>query len=121
LESTLLANIITAIIGLPFLCRSVPNTSGWFLLLILGVFQLGIPYVFYSAAIKKATALEAVLISIVEPILNPLLVFLALGEAPGIYALLGGAIVLASITLKCVLTILPLRIVTEDNKEQPLD
>jgi drug/metabolite transporter (DMT)-like permease len=118
LESTLLANIITAIIGLPFLCRSVPSTSGWLFLLILGVLQLGIPYIFYSAAIKKATALEAVLISIVEPILNPVLVFLVLGEAPGIYALLGGAIVLVSITLKCVLTIMPLKIVTENEEEQ---
>ena len=121
LESTLLANIITAIIGLPFLCRSVPSTSGWIFLLILGVFQLGIPHILYSAAIKKATALEAVLISIVEPILNPVLVFLALGEAPGIFALLGGTIVLVSITLKCVLTIMPLKTVTEDKKEQTLE
>jgi len=121
LESALLANIITALIGLPFLCRSVPSTSGWLFLLILGVFQLGIPHILYSSAIKKATALEAVLISIVEPILNPVLVFLALGEAPGIYALLGGAIVLVSITLKCVLTIIPLKIVSEDKKEQPLE
>ena len=121
LESALLANIITALIGLPFLCRSVPSTSGWLFLLILGVFQLGIPHILYSSAIKKATALEAVLISIVEPILNPVLVFLVLGEAPGIYALLGGAIVLVSITLKCVLTIIPLKIVSEDKKEQPLE
>lgn len=117
-ESILLGNIITAIVGLPFLCRSAPSTSGWLYLLILGVFQLGIPYIVYSAAIKKATALEAVLIAIVEPILNPVLVFLVLGEVPGLYAVLGGAIVLVSITLKCVFTILPLKIVTENKEEQ---
>ena len=99
----------------------LPSTSGWIFLLILGVFQLGIPHILYSAAIKKATALEAVLISIVEPILNPVLVFMALGEAPGIFALLGGTIVLVSITLKCVLTIMPLKTVTEDKKEQTLE
>lgn len=121
LESTLLGNIITAIIGIPFLFRSAPSTSGWIFLLILGVFQLGIPYVLYSAGIKKATALEAVLIAIVEPILNPVLVFLVLGEVPGLYALIGGAIVLVSITLKCVLTIMPLKIVTEGKDGQPLE
>ena len=121
LESTLLGNIITAIIGIPFLFLSAPSTSGWIFLLILGVFQLGIPYVLYSAGIKKATALEAVLIAIVEPILNPVLVFLVLGEVPGLYALIGGAIVLVSITLKCVLTIMPLKIVTEDKEGQPLE
>lgn len=121
LESTLLGNIITAIIGIPFLLRSAPSTSGWIFLLILGVFQLGIPYVLYSAGIKKATALEAVLIAIVEPVLNPLLVFFVLGEVPGLYALIGGAIVLVSITLKCVLTIMPLKIVTEDKEEKPLE
>ncbi len=121
LESTLLGNIITTIVGLPFLCRSVPSASGWLFLLILGVFQLGIPYIFYSAAIKKATALEAVLISIVEPILNPVLVFLMLGEAPGLPALIGGAIVLISITLKCVITIMPLKTESENGEGQPYD
>ncbi len=121
LESTLMGNIITTLVGLPFLFRSVPSASGWFWLLILGVFQLGIPYVLYSTAIKKATALEAVLISIVEPILNPVLVFLMLGEAPGIYALIGGTIVLTSITLKCVLTIMPLKTVTENEGEKEYD
>lgn len=118
LESALLGNILTAVIGLPFLIRSTPNASGWIYLLILGIFQLGIPYVFYSAAIKKATALEAVLIAIIEPILNPVWVFLILGEVPGLSALIGGAIVLAAVTLKCVFTVIPLNVILGREKEQ---
>jgi len=101
LESVLLGNLITSIIGLPFLHSSLPDATGWIFLVILGVVQLGLPYVLYSAAIKKATALEAVLIPVIEPILNPVWVFLILGEVPGIPALIGGAIVLIAITFKC--------------------
>jgi drug/metabolite transporter (DMT)-like permease len=120
-ESALLGNIITAIIGLPFLCRSTPSSSGWLYLLILGVFQLGIPYVFYSTAIKNATALEAVLIAVIEPILNPIWVFLILGEIPGLSALIGGVIVLASVTLKCVFTVMPLKTILGNKKGQAIE
>jgi len=116
MESILLGNIFTAIIGLPFMYQSAPSPSGWIYLLILGVFQLGIPYIFYAAAIKNATALEAVLIPVIEPILNPVWVFLILGEIPGSLALIGGAIVLISITLKCVFAIVPLKTILDSIK-----
>jgi len=107
LESILLGNLLTATIGLPFLSRSVPNASGWACLMILGVVQLGIPYILYSKAIKHVTALEAILISVIEPLLNPIWVFLMLGEVPGPLALIGGPIVLVAITVRCVLAALP--------------
>jgi drug/metabolite transporter (DMT)-like permease len=118
MESILLGNLFTAIIGLPFLYQSAPSPSGWIYLLILGVFQLGIPYVFYTVAIKNVTALEAVLIPVIEPILNPVWVFMILGEIPGPSALIGGAIVLISITLKCVFTIVPLKTILGNKKGQ---
>ena len=110
LESILLGNILTAAIGLPFLSRSVPNAYGWVCLVILGVVQLGIPYILFSKAIKHVTALEAILISVIEPLLNPIWVFLMLGEAPGPLALIGGPIVLVAITVRCVLAALPSKI-----------
>lgn len=107
LESILLGNLLTAAIGLPFLSRSVPNASGWVCLVILGVVQLGIPYILYSKAIKHVTALEAILIPVIEPLLNPVWVLLMLGETPGPLALIGGLIVLTAITVRCVLAVLP--------------
>lgn len=107
LESILLGNLITAAIGLPFLSHSMPNASGWICLVILGVVQLGIPYILYSKAIVHVTALEAILIPVIEPLLNPVWVFLMLGEAPGHLALIGGLIVLIAITVRCVLAALP--------------
>ena len=107
LESILLGNLLTAAIGLPFLSRSVPNATGWLCLVILGVVQLGIPYILYSKAIKHVTAMEAILIPVIEPLLNPVWVLLMLGEAPGPLSLIGGLIVLTAITVRCVLAALP--------------
>ena len=63
------------------------------ILLFLGIFQLGIPFILYGYAIVRLPALEVVLISTLEPILNPLWVFLFNGELPGPMAIVGGAIV----------------------------
>ncbi|HBE77950.1 MAG TPA: EamA family transporter [Firmicutes bacterium] len=107
LESVILGNIITALIGLPFMLQSAPaGTFSWLYLIILGVFQLGISYILYTLAIRHVTALEAILIPIIEPILNPLWVFLVMGEAPGVWALVGGFIVLVSITGRCLIVAL---------------
>lgn len=103
LESVLLGNILTAIIGIPFMFSSTITTDGLLMLLIMGVVQLGIPYILYSMAIKHVTALEAILIPIIEPILNPVWVFILIGEIPGPWAIVGGVIVVSAVTVRCVL------------------
>lgn len=103
IESVLLGNVLTALVGIPFYLQSPPGFNGWLGLALLGVIQLGLSYILYSAAIKKVTALEAILIPVIEPILNPLWVFFLLGETPGHWALLGGLIVLVSVTTRCLL------------------
>lgn len=99
LESVLLGNLLTAMIGVPFMFQGpFPDVSGWIALSILGLFQLGISYILYSSAIKHVTALEAILVPVIEPLLNPFWVFCLLGERPGPWALVGGVIVLFAIT-----------------------
>jgi drug/metabolite transporter (DMT)-like permease len=104
LESVLLGNILTALVGLPFiLAQPVLSLAGWGAIVVLGVFQLGLSYVLYTVAIKFVTALDGILIPVVEPILNPVWVLLFLGEAPGPWALAGGLIVLVAVTVRCLL------------------
>jgi drug/metabolite transporter (DMT)-like permease len=102
LESVLLGNILTALIGVPFMFRATPSASSWAGLILLGVFQTGLSYALYSMAIKHVAAVEAILIQTVEAVLNPVWVFLLMGETPGPWAFLGGFIVLVSVTVRCV-------------------
>ncbi len=103
LESIILGNLLSFLIGVPALwtAPALPAT-GWLALGLLGVVQLGLAYLLYAKAIKHVTALEAVLIPVIEPILNPVWVMIAVGERPSPLALLGGAIVLGAVTLRAV-------------------
>jgi len=104
LESLILGNILTGIIGLPFIIDSgIPSQQSMIALLVLGIFQLGIPYILYSKAVKYVSALDAVLIPVLEPILNPLWVFLLLGESIGMWPMIGGAIIIVAITTRSIL------------------
>ncbi|MCR3921237.1 MAG: DMT family transporter [Firmicutes bacterium] len=106
LESVLLGNVLTVLIALPFFFRQpAMEMSGWVALGGLGLFQLGIPYVLYCVAIKYVTALDGILVPVIEPILNPLWVLWFLGEKPGPWALVGGFLVLSSVTIRCLLPI----------------
>ena len=100
-ESVILGNLLAVVITLPFwFDGNAPDIVGWGALVLLGIFQLGLPYLLFSVAIKHVTALEAILIPIIEPLLNPLWVFLITRERPGIWALVGGVIVLVAITIR---------------------
>jgi len=98
-ESVFLGNLLAAVIGLPFFLREeLPEINGILMLIALGTFQLGFSYVLYTKAIQKVRAFEAVLITMLEPVLNPVWVFLLLGEVPGNWALAGGT-VMATVVL----------------------
>lgn len=96
-ESVLLGNIIATLIGFPFMWHDFPKAQQFILLVILGVFQIGLSYLFYVEAVKTVTAFEACFIPIIEPILNPIWVLLFVKEMPGRFALVGGAIILLAI------------------------
>ena len=97
-------HLLTALVGLPFLLAYPAPASAPALLAlgVLGVLQLGIPYVLYGLAASHCAPLALTLLAALEPILNPVWVFLFVGEAPGRTALLGGVLVFVSVTLWCI-------------------
>jgi len=103
IESCLLGNIVAALIGFPFMLQSSPGPGSWTGLILLGTVQVGLAYILYTIAIRGVTAMEASLIPVIEPILNPLWVFLALGEVPGNWALTGGAVILITMVVRYLL------------------
>ena len=103
LETVLLGSIIAGVAGLPFLLRASPTPLDVGIVVFLGIFQLGIPMIIYTVALRRLSAIEAILIQTLEPILNPIWVFLVVGEQPGGRALLGGLLVLVSVTARGIL------------------
>ncbi|MDP4219035.1 MAG: DMT family transporter [Bacteroidota bacterium] len=69
-------------------------------LLFLGIVQIGVAYAFFTKGIHHVRALDALLISMLEPVLNPVWVYLGIGETPGEYAIAGGAIILAVVIIR---------------------
>jgi len=92
----LAGNIVTAIICIPFMFNGLNETisTDWLMIFALGVIQLGIPYILYTKALRHVQALDAILVSMIEPILNPFWVYIFIGEKMGEWALIGGVLVL---------------------------
>ena len=105
MSGILFAHIFTALIGIPVGASFTASisTREICLILILGIFQLGIPYILYAIAAKDCSPLACSLIGMLEPLLNPVWVFLLDGEAPGPFALAGAAIVIAAVACWCVI------------------
>lgn len=103
-SSILNGQIITFLVGLPFflLTKPVISTTAIMAIVILGVFQLGLAYVLYVKSSRYCPPLACCLLGAVEPLLNPVWVFLFDGERPGIFAFIGGVVVIVSITVWCV-------------------
>lgn len=96
-ETMLLGNFLTFIVAIPFIMGGLPNLKSILAIIVLGIVQLGISYILYGLAIKHLGALEAVLITVIEPLLNPFWVFVVVGEKPTVLSLLGGLVVLIGV------------------------
>jgi len=100
MPSTTLGNFLAAVCTLPFVTRAPLTGQGISVLLYLGIVQLGFAYWFFVKGGRYVPAGEASLVSMLEPVLNPLWVFLGYGERPGRWALAGGAIVVAAVIIR---------------------
>ena len=100
----LIGQFFTFFVGLPFIIVTKPEftVTATLSIIILGVFQLGISYILYVRASRYCPPLACCLLGALEPLLNPVWVFLFDGERPGIFALIGAVIVVVSITVWCI-------------------
>lgn len=74
------------------------TTADLWIVLFLGAIQIGLAYTLFSLCISRgARSLDLFIVGYIEPILNPLLVLLFIGEHPSWYALLGGTIIIAAV------------------------
>ena len=94
-------NLIVFLVCVPgALPLAAGRATDWLIVIYLGVFQLGLAYVFLSRAITRVPALEASLFLLVEPVLSPVWAWLAHGETPGPLAAIGGTVILTATVLK---------------------
>jgi drug/metabolite transporter (DMT)-like permease len=100
-SSIFYGNILVAIISIPFLFSlEVLKADDLWMVSFLGVFQIAIAYAFFSSGLKRVYAVEASIIAMIEPVLNPVWVFIGYGETPTIFAIIGGIIIIAAITIR---------------------
>ena len=102
-DAFMIAQIITAIFGLIFVFTTdngIPDSKSLLFLVLLGVFQMGIPNIAYGLGIKKVRALSAALITMLEPLMNPIWVLIFVHEVPSVFSIVGGIIILGFILLR---------------------
>lgn len=103
IDATFMGNLL-GIVFLPYLAfdtlfLSNQGAMPWITIIIMGVFQQAFGYIFFSKGIKHTSATTASIIATLEPILNPIWVFLVIGELPKPLALVGGGIVLLTVLI----------------------
>jgi len=95
-------NFLLALVTLPSGVASFPTLTlkDFAAVAFLGVFQIGISYILFIKGVHLGTRpLDASIIGFIEPLLNPVWVFLFVGEQPSKWALLGGAIIVTTVAI----------------------
>jgi drug/metabolite transporter (DMT)-like permease len=96
-----LGNVIGLLTLLPAaLPLSHVRPVDWLLLAYLGFFQIGLAYSLVTRALGHVRALQASMLLLIEPVLNPVWAWLVHGEKPGAWSRLGGGIILGATALK---------------------
>ena len=99
-SSVIYGNIIICLVTLPAFARVAPSLTVKDVLIVsyLGVFQIGLAYTLFTLGIARGVrSLDAGVVGYIEPMLNPVWVFLFLGERPSGWAVVGGSIIIAAV------------------------
>jgi drug/metabolite transporter (DMT)-like permease len=96
------AHLVTAAAIFPYVAyldqwptiRQLPVLAGF------GLFQMALPYVIFARGLRTITSQEATVIGLLEPVLLPVWVYLAWGEVPAAWTVIGAALILAGLVLR---------------------
>ncbi len=98
--SIIFGNILVGIICLPLIFNELAiSSTQLYVLLYMGIVQIGISYFIFNIGIKYVSATESMIIGMLEAIFNPVWVFFGVGEVPAPTAVIGGIIIFAAILI----------------------
>jgi drug/metabolite transporter (DMT)-like permease len=100
---TLLSGVLAAAVAIPFADPFRLGLEDIALLVLLGGVQMTLGLTFFIVALRRLPAAEVTLIAILEPVLGPIWVWLAVGERPADATLIGGTIVLTALVVHVLL------------------
>ena len=104
-SSIFYGNVLVALICIPFVTDLTSiSLQDFAMVSFLGVFQIAFAYALFSYGLKRIIAVEASIISMFEPVLNPIWVFIGYGEAPSFYAIIGGVIIITAISSRTIIS-----------------
>jgi drug/metabolite transporter (DMT)-like permease len=106
LESILLSHWLTVgicIIISFFLPVPQVTPTSLITIAVLGILSSGLSAILFTVAIKRVSAIQANLIAVIEPVFNPVWVFFAIGEVPGTQTLIGGGIIVLTVTIASII------------------
>ena len=108
LQSTILGSSMYVVL-IPFVLTdgsfwANQTVSAWGSMLFMGILQTGLAWLMFTKGIKHTPSLQASFITMIEPVLNPILALILLGEAMGTLSVIGSVLVIATIVVHNVLT-----------------
>ena len=92
-----LAAALAAVLSAGAATPSAATARDLMLLVLFGVGQLGVGLLLFTAGARLVPVAEASLIAVLESVLGPVWVWLAVGERPGAWSLLGGVVILSAL------------------------
>jgi drug/metabolite transporter (DMT)-like permease len=104
-SSVIYGNLIICLLTAPAFARAAPSLTTRDVLIVayLGVVQIGLAYTFFTLGIARGVrSLDAGVVGYIEPMLNPVWVFLFLGERPSGWAVVGGCVIIAAVLIHTV-------------------
>jgi drug/metabolite transporter (DMT)-like permease len=93
------AHITTAAFSIPFFFLYPPDLNAGNLcsILFMGIFQIGAASALFAYGIRWVSVAQAMLTAAIEPMLNPVWVFLVTGERPALSVIAGGGVIVAAV------------------------
>lgn len=102
-SSFMLAHLITSVVCIPFYFKGGIASGDWISIICifaLGIFQMAFANLLFARGIGSVTALGASIITMIEPLMNPVWVMIFAGEIPGFLCIVGGTMILGCILFR---------------------
>lgn len=100
-ESYMISQLLGFVIFLPAVfSNGLPDGRSCVFIVLLGIVVGGLPGIFYATGLRTVSALTASLVAMTEPLMNPIWVFIFMGEIPGKFCIAGGIVIVGFVVFR---------------------